>query len=305
VLCLDGAVYLVTDAGGAVDIEERVVQALDALATSLKVVGPVETSSHTCYVVSGISETSEQTENLCWCLLSLVGQIFEQDLSIDSAIGQGAQAEANLLSALGNRLGVGKELTTEQKERNRDPLLEELIAHALLLIHRRQGCFDLWVGELRAMRPPHLSANESGLDLIAVGVQEGALVPLIGEAKAREHSPLDAFCEACEKFSQVRRGEYNDELREAIKSMDCGVTNQQLANNLWVSTGRFGAVVGHDQDHSLDPKRASQASAVLEQPSDRLFLVASPFRRMRDYFDALSEELERLAKIVGAGNDAG
>jgi hypothetical protein len=227
------------------------------------------------------------------------------DMRIDSAIGEGEQAEANLLNVLRNRLDVDKELTKLQRVSKRDPLLQELIAHALLLVHRRQGHFNLWLGQLRALRPPHLSANQPGLDLIAVGVHDGALAPLIGEVKAKEEPPLEAFCEACEKFSQVRKGEYDDELREAIKAMDCGLTKQELADNIWVSKGRFGAVLGHDRKHGFDPARASEASEVLEQPSDRLFLVASPFRCMRDYFDALSLELVRLAKVLGAANDVG
>ena len=287
------------------DIEEVADNAIDQLAGSMKVDGPTATSSHVCYVVHGISETPEQIENLCWCLLGFLGRIFEIDLSIDSAIGQGAQAEANLLGALKKRLHVDKELSEEQKQRNRDPLLQELIAHTLLVVHRRQGRFHQWLGELRAFRPPHLSANQSGLDLIAVGVHDGFLVPLIGEVKSTENGPLDGLCDACAKFSQVRKGEYDDELREAIKSMDCGFTKEQLAKNIWVSTSRFGAVVGHDQQHCFDPTCASQASQVLEQPSDRLFLVAAPYPSIRAYFDALSDELVRLAKKLGESDDAG
>jgi hypothetical protein len=288
-----------------VDIEEAADKAIDALAPSLEVDGPIVTSSHVCYIIHGISETPEQIENLCWCLLGFVGRIFEMDMRIDSAIGVAEQAEANLLGALKKRLDVDKELSEEQKERKRDPLLQELIAHTLLLIHERQGLFDEWLGELLAFRLPHLSVNVGGLDLIAVGAFDGALVPLIGEVKTTAERPLEKFCEACEKFSQVRSGEYDDELREAIKAMDCGFSTQELADNIWVCTGRFGAVVGHDREHCFDPTRTSEASSVLEQPSDRLFLIASPFASMRDYFDALSAELVRLAKIVGARKDAG
>lgn len=287
------------------DIEEAVTKAIDELALSMQVIGPCVTDTHVCYVVRGISETPEQTENLCWCLLGFVGRIFEMDLTIDSAIGVGTQAEANLMDALKKRLDVGKELTKEQKESKRDPLLQELIAHALLLIDHSQLQLQACFGDLQALRPPHLSVNDSGLDLIAVGVQDQLLVPLVGEAKAKESTPLEGFRKACEKFSQVRRGEYNDELRQALKAMDCGFTKDQLANSVWLSSGRFAAIVGHDAEHAFDTGRPSEAKEVVEQPSDRLFLITSPFESMRQYFDLLSCMLVRLAGQVGEATGVG
>jgi hypothetical protein len=288
-----------------VNIEDVVSRAVDELAVSVQVTGPIFTETHVCYVISGLSDTIKQTTNLCWCLLGFVGRIYEMDLKIDSAIGVGVQAQRNLMDALRKRLDVHKELTKAQKERKRDPLLQELIAHALLLIHQSQRKLPEWLGDVQAFRPPHLSVNDSGIDLIAVGVADQGLFPALGEVKAKEKGPLSGFSEACLKFTQVRQGQYNDEIREAVKAMDCGLSKEQLANNIWVSTGRFGAIVGHDREYAFDVEKASAAQEVVAQPSDRLFLISSPYESMREYFDYLIVILKELALQLGEQNGVG
>jgi hypothetical protein len=233
--------------------------------------------------------------------LGFVGRVYEVDLSIDSAIGEGTTARDNLLRALEKRLSVNDNLSDEQKERNRDPLIQELIAHALVLVHQRQLKVPEWLGDVSACKPPHLSANDSGLDLIAIGETRGNAFPVIGEIKAYERDPIGGFAIACEKFTQVRDGEYDDEIREAIKGMDRDrrFSKQQLADNIWSGMGRFGALVGHDADYSCEDETCSSRQSIIAQDSDRLFFIVSPFRTMRLLFDSISNEMVRLANTLG------
>jgi len=284
------------------DIEEEVSRALDKLAASVQITGPIRTDNHTNYIVRGLSDSPEQTTNLCWCLLGFIGGIYETDLSIDSAIGEGAKASDNLIKILEKRLRVNETLTKRQKKLNRDPLLQELISHVLVLIHQRQRIFAEWLGEIQSCRPPHLSANVLGLDLIAIGAENSTPFPVIGEVKAYEADPLEGFATACGKFTQVRQGEYNYEIREAIKkSLDIHgqFTKEQLADNIWIEIGRFGALVGHDQECNLDANECCDKPEVSRQDRDRLFFIASPYNSMRELFDALSDHLVVLAKRLG------
>lgn len=283
-------------------IDTKVSRALDSLAASVQILGPIPAGKHTNYVVTGLADTAEQRIELSWCILGFMGGIFEVDLSIDSAIGEGAQACENLMEILKKRLSVGKILTDEQKERNRDPLLHELICHVLILIHRRRSILPKWLGEIQSCRPPHLSANDSGLDLMAMGVEGNNPFPVIGEAKAYEKAPLEGFNTACAKFTQVVQGEYNDEIREALKkSLDLSqqFTKEQLAANIWVDIGRFGALVAHDLGHDFDVNAPCNKSEVVKQDPARLFFVTSPFSGMRGLFDSLTDKLEILTKSLG------
>lgn len=286
-------------------IEERMETAIAELAQTIEVSGPHGTETHTCYVVRGLSETPGQMESLCWCLLGFVGQVFEMDLRIDSVIGAGSQAQENLMDALRKRLDVGKDLTYDQKKSKRNPLLQELIAHTLVVVHQHAPKLLEWLGEVVALRRPHLSPNDSGLDLIAASWVDDKLFAAIGEVKAYENDPFGGLSVACTKFTQVDQGQYNDEIRGALRDMDCGFTRQELADNIWLSTGRFCALVGHDADCPFDEAEPSSSGEVRSQPAERLFFVASPFRSMREFYDAVAVTMVELAQLLGEEPNAG
>lgn len=278
-------------------IDTIVSDALGSLADTVEIQGPVTTDLYTGYVVSGIADTAMQRDNLCWCVLGFLGGIFEIDLTIDSAIGQGAQAADNLSIILCRRLRVGQSLTPRQKTLHRDPLLHEMICHVLVLVHKRRPILPEWLGHVRSCRPPHLNANDSGLDLVALGSDGGEPLLAIGEAKAYENDPFSGLEKACRKFTQVCRGDYNDEIREAVKKcldLDHRFTREDLASNIWVQIGRFGALVAHGQEN-LDISKPSSTTEVVSQDPARLFFITSPFESMRELFDELCERLAELA----------
>ena len=92
-------------------------------------------------------------------------------------------------------------------------------------------------------------------------------------------------------------------MRRALKDMGLhhGYTRQQLANNLWTTESKFGAVVAHDNSDEINLPEdfSSTASVVSEQPGDRLFFICSPFTNMRQLFDALVEKMAELARSLG------
>ncbi len=97
-------------------IDEEVSRALDELAQSVNVIGPVAVDNHINYVIRGLADTIEQFTYLSWCLLGFIGGIFETDMSIDSAIGEGTTATNNLLNTLENRLKTDLELSLRCKD---------------------------------------------------------------------------------------------------------------------------------------------------------------------------------------------
>ena len=284
-------------------LEEVVSRALDELTSSVVINGPHSVENHTNYEIVGLAETPEQIDNLCWSLLGFVGDVFTIDFNLDNAIGYADQAVKNLLEILKYSLGYSKTLTNQQKELNRDPLIHELIAHTLILIHQRNQIILEWLGEVIACRPPHLNANDSGLDLVAISRERGNIYPVVGEMKAYETNPSRGFSIACEKFSEVRTGIHNAELRRALKDMgsNLGITPQQLADNFWMNESKFGAVIGHENrdDINLSPDYCSTAKTVVDQPSEKLFLICSPFSSMRELFDHIVNRMALLASSLG------
>lgn len=286
-------------------LEQEIHRALDELAESVRVIGPVKVERHVNYVVTGLADTCEQKTNLCWGILAFIGGVIELDFTLDSIIGEGSIAVENLKNALKKRLEIGKPLSLSQKKSKRDSMLQELISHVLLVIQQRQEKFSLWSGTIQAISRPHLSPNDSGIDLIAIGMFPNGPVPVIGEVKAYEKDPWGGLDKACVKFTQVNDGDYDDEIREALKSLskakEPGFTKQQLANNIWREQGRFGALVGHDcqfgsddLDH-IDINFSCNRAEVLKQNPERLFFISSPFTTMMALFDSISDELATLA----------
>lgn len=234
-----------------------------------------------------------------------MGGIIETDLSLDSAIGEGTIATDNLTRILEKRLDVRKPLTLRQKERKRDPLIQELISHILLLIHQQKGTLPDWLGTIYAISKPHLSPNDSGVDLIAIGGFDNNPIPIIGEVKAYAKDPWGGFDTACIKFTEVQNGDYDDEIREALKSLtkqnDFGFTNGQLANSIWQQNSHYGALVGHDlaygttENGHVDVNFSCNRAEILKQNPKTLFFISSPYHSMRELFDAITDELVTLA----------
>jgi len=280
----------------------QVDQALEELTASVQVHGPIHTDNHVTYVVKGLADTENQMINLCWCILGFLAKAIQVDFTIDSAIGEGELARENLLQALRKRLRIYEPLTDKQKNDNRDPLIQELVSHTILAIHHRRDILPEWLAAVQSCETPHLSANNSGLDLIAIGVENSRPFTLIGEVKAYEKHPLRGLNVACKKFSQVRQGEYNDEIRPAMRKLYSRVafSIKDLAANIWVDEGRFGALVGYDSDYNFDVNQPCNRSEVLKQDPRRLFFITTPYSSMKELFDKIVELLHDLAESLGA-----
>jgi hypothetical protein len=236
---------------------------------------------------------------LCWCILGFLDEVNEIDFKLQSVIGVGEQVARNLKQDLETYFDIGETLSegSKSKATKRNALLAEIIAHVLVHIHRRKGLFSDWVGDAVGCRNPHLSVNDGGLDLIALGYINKNYFSVIGEVKAYENDPLRGFSEACKKFTDVRQGIYNRELRGALSrlSSEQGLTRDDLAKNIWKTISNFGAFVCFDDGVFFDIARSSNREEVKKQPPERLFLLVTPYTEMEKLFDKISDQLLAIA----------
>jgi hypothetical protein len=282
-------------------IEKTVDDSYAYLCETIRVIGPIDVGSHKNFIVTGIADDNKQLYSLCWCILGFLDYVDEIEMKIESVIGDGTKARDNLCRILNKRFGVEKKLTESQKRLNRNPLIQEIIGHVLIHLHRRKPIFPEFLGDAIVCRNPHLSANDTGVDLIALASLASCYFPVIGEIKAYEKEPIDGFNIACEKFSQVRKGEYDDEIRGALKrlSIKGGVTNDDLANSIWVDSSKFGAIVGYDINYSFDTNSSCQKENVTEQNPSTLYLVSTSYKNMFGLFDDITQTLVALANSLG------
>jgi hypothetical protein len=283
--------------------EQQVEASYCLLSDSVSVDGPCNANSHTAYIISGLSDTPEQVESLCWCILGFLDEVDEVDLKLRSIIGTGEQASKNLKNALDTYFDITEntESIEASKFTKRNALIAEIISHILVHLHHRKNILTNWIGDVAGCRSPHLNANDGGIDLIALGFINARYLAAIGEAKAYKSDPVGGFNKACEKFSQVREGIYNREIRGALKHLCVtqGLTQDELAKNIWETTSNFGAFVSYDQSVQFDASQPIERSEVKKQPADRLFLLATPYENMEEVFDAISNNLLSLANSLG------
>lgn len=283
--------------------EHQVDYAYNALLASVVSSGPFETGTHRAYAVQGLLETPEQLLNLCWCILGFLDEVGEVDFKLKSIIGSGELASTNLRQDLATYFDIGVEPPPNQasKDRKRNPLIAEIISHVLVHIQRRKNIFPEWIGDVVGCRNPHLSVNDGGLDVIALGCLNTKFLPVLGEVKAYENDPSVGFNKGCEKFSQIRNGIYNHEIRRALSilSVPQGLNNNDLAHAIWETNSNFGVFVNYDQSAKFDIKEPINRAEVKKQPIDRLFLLIIPYEKMEALFDTISENLLALANSLG------
>jgi hypothetical protein len=290
-----------------ISFEDHVERAYAEIAGSVFVDGPFDAGTHRTYVVRGLAETPEQMENLSWCILSFLDHINEVECKLESRIGVGKIASRNLVEALGRKLDIGitPEPSPESKDRKRNALLAEIISHVLVFLHRRKIIFPDWIGNLSGCKKSHLNVNDAGIDLVAIGFLNPNFIPIIGEVKAYADRPVEGFEKACEKFTEVRAGKYNADLREDYTNLSINnqLSKDELANNIWQKRNRFGAFVNFDNSHDFDKTARINREEILRQTSDRLFLILTPHTNMRNLFESISDKLLQLAKTLGESND--
>ena len=279
--------------------EKQIEIAYSILVASVTSEGPHDTGTHKAYVIRGLAETPEQLVSLCWCILSFLDKVNEVDFKLESIIGSVEQAGKNLKNALATYFDIGVELapSQESKDRKRNPLIAEFISHILVHIHREKSIFPAWIGEVQGCKNPHSNVNDGGLDLIALGNIDSKFLPALGEVKAYEDDPAKGLNDACKKFTQIRNGIYNQQIRGALSSLNIkqGLSKEALAANIWERTSNFGAFVSFDQQNQFDITKHINRNHVKIQPPDRLFLIVTPYTNMEKLFDRISDTLLSLA----------
>src|SRR5262245_10554297 len=90
-----------------IDFQTSVEQAYTSLVNSVRMEGPYNTPTHNSYRISGLAETSDQIQNLSWCILGFLDEVSEVDFKLQSIIGTGGQLAKNLKRDLITYFDIG------------------------------------------------------------------------------------------------------------------------------------------------------------------------------------------------------
>jgi hypothetical protein len=288
-------------------LDAQVKQSIETLSTSISIKGPFETGHHINFIVSGLCDNDEQLEQLCWILLSFIGEICTKDLEIisviDAGLGKGFDLKTEICKAMKNNwLIPANEIDIHEREdkitKNRNPLIFELIAHTLLILQKENSSLSFAGAVPKQIRPPHINANEPGIDLIAI-VEKDEILPLIGEMKAYETDPGNGLIIACQKFNEVNEGKHNPEIRRTLRDQLSDYPKERISQKMWETEGLFSAVIGSDSEHSKKPGFSSRSDVVKNVECKTLLFIATPFIEMNILFERIIQVLSNcINKLV-------
>lgn len=175
------------------------------------------------------------------------------------------------------------------RDHARNPWIAEIIAHALLVLRRRRDTLCL-LGDIYALKLPHLDPRRQGLDLIAIFEEGGAPALAIGEAKASRANGAALLNDAVEFFGAVDAGKRGVEIRQEVHALKHVLPEElraQIADSVWRDRRCYLPVIVHatainpELDHAglngLQPVRASKR------------LLALRIEAFYDFFDAVAD----------------
>ena len=174
----------------------KIEKALDDLSLSLSEEGPFRTTRHLNHFIRGICSNQSQRTNICWVILGFYARVcaakFEIISTIDCINGTGKLLCENIRTTLTQESEIypSTEFDDHSKnDKNRDPLLYELIIHALIYVISRKQQPVFLTFEVVDVSPPHTKVYTQGIDLLGVVSEDGKYLPFIGEMKAYENDP--------------------------------------------------------------------------------------------------------------------
>ena len=272
-------------------LQSKIEDALSALSLSIEEEGPFETANHLNHFIRGICSNPEQLNNICWVILGFYARIckarFEIISTLDGTNGTGKLLCENIRSTLHqeSEISPSAEFVDQSKIiKNRDPLLYELIIHALMYAINRKKVPNFLTYELNDIRAPHTKVYTQGIDLIGIASENGQFFPFIGEMKAYENDPQKGFIDACEMFISINNGSHNTEIKTVYENCD-EFSREDLANNIWLGNSIFSAFIGHEETKKISPTYLSKAEKVKNINCYALVNCATPFTDMRKMFE--------------------
>lgn len=273
-------------------VDEVVLFGYSELSKTIKLIGPFNTENHINYLIEGLCDNKSQIKNMCYALLGFIGDIVDDDLrlnsALDSGLGEGRKLKQEIKNLLNNSWLRPKDenLSEYQIVSNRNPLILELIAHIVIKLQKDNPLFSFSNYIPVKIRPPHIKANEGGLDVIALVQKQNEYFPYIGEVKAYQNDPGGGLIDACIKFSEVSKGMHNSEIRRCLKSFKF-VSNKELSDKIWENRSVFSAIVGTDSEYQKDGTFCSRSKEVSSVKCNTLFFISHNFIQMSDLFEEI------------------
>jgi hypothetical protein len=170
-----------------------------------------------------------------------------EELLVDDPDEQ-AEVRNYVLRMIGGTNVFATDAARHFRDHVRNPWIAEVVAHALIVLRRRRETLCL-LGDVHALKLPHVDPRRQGLDLIAIFEDGGGSPALaIGEAKASRDNGAARLNEAVALFQAIDSGARSVEIRQevhALKHLLPESLRSQVAEAMWRDSCCYLPVVIH------------------------------------------------------------
>ncbi len=158
-----------------------------------------------------------------------------------------AEVRAHVLRLIGENNEWETDEARHFRDRVRNPWIAEVLAHVFLMLRRRRETLCL-LGEVHALKLPHLDPRRQGLDLIGIYEEDGDPALAVGEAKASRDNGPALLNDAAAFFDEIDKGKRGVEIRQevhALKHVLPDGIRRKIGDSLWRERCCYLPVIVH------------------------------------------------------------
>jgi hypothetical protein len=201
-----------------------------------------------------------------------------------------AEARAWVLRLLGTDNTWDTPAAVHRRDHIRNPWIAEIITHVLLMLRRRRETLCL-VGDLYALKLPHMDPLRQGLDLIGIFELDGSPALAIAETKATKMNGAALLNDAAAFFAEVDAGLRGVEIRQevhALKHVLPDDLRSLVGPALWEERSCYLPSIIHFQ--TINEHQDHPALGALRPDISAKRLLALRLSAFHEFFDDVADE---------------
>jgi hypothetical protein len=282
-------------------LEQDVENAVNFLVSVLHV-QPHESETHDALVVTGWNNDNDTRRAVAVYLVGLCESAIDSALNIRAVLtDDGAEGAFDIYAGV---CGIVKEsnneLTTDQKEDERNPWIAEGLWHlCMLAASRKQDIHPL--GTIISVGPAHVRAKDHGLDGLAIYMaSEDTLGLTIIESKAYKLDPNRAISKAVKFFKEIDENKHAARIKHSVSMMRSALSSDLqglVSGSFWKSVRTYVPNPHYDIAESLDWTNKRPSFENLNTVSKKNILVMPHIINDFDkFFDEISDNMRDYAR---------
>jgi hypothetical protein len=201
------------------------------------------------------------------------------------------EVRAQVLRLVGDTNEFEDDAEVRFRDQVRNPWIAEVLAHALLVLRRRDVTACLR-GAIVALKQPHPDPRRQGLDLVAIYEYEGLPWAAIGEAKASRRYGSARLNEAAAFFADIDHGLRGVELRgefHALKHVLNSGLRASIGDGFWRGRCCYLPIIVFCD--AIDECSDHTALATLRPDVSERRLIAVCLPNFHVFFDQIADEI--------------